>query len=124
MSSVLPTVSSVSKNSVICVTNCVTNLILLTQVDDVPELLQEFSLSVQCPVVVVGGVTELTVSSQQCMEDSEGHQAVRLAVQLRTEARNVISNTVEPQFKVISLVRSPLQYGHPCSVLNYLPQYN
>ena len=82
----------VDPHNVIGVTNSVTNLMLLTQVDDVPELLQEFSLSRQCPVsiVVVGGVTELTVSSQQGMEDRERHQAVRVAVQLGTEPSNVI----------------------------------
>ena len=70
---------------------------LLTQVDDVLELCQEFILSGQCPVTVavVGGSTELTVRGQQCMEDSEGHETVRVGVQLATESSSVISSIVK-----------------------------
>ena len=64
---------------------------LLTQIDNVVELLQQDTLSGHCPVAtaVVCGLSELTVLSQRGMEDGQWNKAVRLTIQLKAELPSV-----------------------------------
>jgi len=52
--------------------------VLLTQIDNVVELLQQDTLSGHCPVAtaVVSGLSQLTVLSQRGMEDGQWNKAV------------------------------------------------
>ena len=74
-------------------------------------------------------VHEISSRLNDCRQRSNFHDIFAAWILLSTSALVVgllwcmqLGSTVEPWFTVTSLVRSPFQYVHPCSVPDYFPQ--